>query len=607
MRGYNDEREMEKRSMRRLLALTGILCASLTLALSIGSSKAQDAGSATESKSPATETVTDKKAEEPIDEKWDAVVDFRHTGLLFTDVSVDDSAETFNFLIDSGASTSILSLHTAKRLGLPMVDSPMPAQGVGQQEMKLVQGVSCTVAGYEFTPQAWGVIDMGHIGGIGARRLDGILGCDFLYEFKECRFDFEKSKLYLDKFAPGERKKTVQDLVGSINEVPKMMEKLKGGDPVELMELMLKILKEMRGEKPVEEEQPAKKPEPKEDKSSAEPERYGVEPSDERVFLMETIQRFIGEAARAQTATQPASKTSVPFRMIESQQFPLVGKLVLGTLMFCDIRVNGEDVPVLFDTGAGAMLVLDSNEARRIDAGSSVNITVSGVGSSTASMGVAKSLTVGDFKSEQEQPTVNMNLQALFQQLENPILQMVGVKDVGAKGILGLPFCMQYRAMTIDFKDSMVHFEPYDDGKRHEHSDLVAADRDYILTAIRNVWGGLAGSVDFEANAMEPLEVILRGLEGALIVTSVDPEGEAALVGLERGDLILGVESDGLDGNKTFVPPSGTDDLNMMAAYRGFGAVMRLKVKKKRSGETKVIELPTARFTGSVEIPAWYK
>ena len=44
----------------------------------------------------------------------------RREGLLWISVTVPQSRESLNFLVDTGAGVSTLSLHTAKRLGLKL-------------------------------------------------------------------------------------------------------------------------------------------------------------------------------------------------------------------------------------------------------------------------------------------------------------------------------------------------------------------------------------------------------------------------------------------------------------------------------------------------------
>src|SRR6266849_3690213 len=57
-------------------------------------------------------------------------------GLLWLEVSVPQSQEQLNFLVDTGAGVSVLNLNTAKRLGLKL----------GQEVM--VRGVDTMIAGY---------------------------------------------------------------------------------------------------------------------------------------------------------------------------------------------------------------------------------------------------------------------------------------------------------------------------------------------------------------------------------------------------------------------------------------------------------------------------
>lgn len=603
------EQRTRSAAFLRMILAAGCLLASLGLMSTPASTYAQNAGEST----PAPEA-----AKVETNSEWDVVLDLRYEGLLFADVSVDGSARKFNFLVDSGASTSVFSLHLAERLGLPMMDSPMPAQGVGTQEMKLVSDVSINVDGFDWMPSMFAVIDTNHMGRIGDHRLDGILGCDFLYEFKTCEFDFENLKLRLKKFAPGERKRTIQDMAESMKELTDLVEKIKKvmeGDASfeELIEIATELLKRMleEGQKQAGGDSKESDDTP-ENKEPEKPKRYAPSPAGTRVHAMRDVLSALNAAFKAETndantetPSPYATKNSFPFRMIDAQ-IPLVGDIVIGTLMFTDIDVNGTTIPVLFDTGAATALVLDQGKARDLDTGEALSLTVSGVGTSTASLGIARSMTIGSAIDTSHTPAILMGLEELFSALNNPIMQMLGAKNLDAKGIVGLSWCMNYRTMTFDNLGRRISFEPYTSADRPKHMAGSTSSRDLLAGAVKNAWSGTAGDLGFEASSLSEMDKLLEVREGGLIVRSVAADGPANMAGLERGDLITHFEV--IDG-ETVVQEvaAGADELAFYLAYMGSGQRVRLKVERKRSNEAEWVALTTAPLVTSGSAPSWFK
>jgi hypothetical protein len=104
-------------------------------------------------------------------------IQFRE-GLLWAEVSVPQSNEPLHFLVDSGASASVVNLGTAKRLGLKL-----------GPKVK-VAGVAATLTGHwpvklsakarEFElPGEYLALDLSRLSGACSRSVDGLIGADF--------------------------------------------------------------------------------------------------------------------------------------------------------------------------------------------------------------------------------------------------------------------------------------------------------------------------------------------------------------------------------------------------------------------------------------------
>lgn len=99
-------------------------------------------------------------------------------GLIWVKVRVAGSAEPLNFLLDSGAGTSVLDLAAAKRLGMSF-GSRERVQRVGQAESaRRVSGFSAQIAGIpvDTSPLA---LDLSDTSSLCSRRIDGLIGHDF--------------------------------------------------------------------------------------------------------------------------------------------------------------------------------------------------------------------------------------------------------------------------------------------------------------------------------------------------------------------------------------------------------------------------------------------
>lgn len=102
-------------------------------------------------------------------------------GLLWVEISVPQSKECLHFLVDSGASVSVLNLSTAKRLGLrlgPKVDvTAVASKLTGHWPVKLTAKANQVQLPDEFL-----ALDLGKLSSACSRSVDGLLGADFFRE-----------------------------------------------------------------------------------------------------------------------------------------------------------------------------------------------------------------------------------------------------------------------------------------------------------------------------------------------------------------------------------------------------------------------------------------
>lgn len=116
-------------------------------------------------------------------------------GLLWVEVTVPQSKEPLNFLVDTGAGVSVINLSTAKRIGLKL----------GREV--LVHGVRTNLAGYwqeRMTarigdvklPRSYLAVDLGKLSSSCERPVDGLVGADF-FRSRVVQIDFETQRIRL--------------------------------------------------------------------------------------------------------------------------------------------------------------------------------------------------------------------------------------------------------------------------------------------------------------------------------------------------------------------------------------------------------------------------
>lgn len=120
-----------------------------------------------------------------------------HDGFLWVQVNMPQSTKPLNFLLDTGASVSVINLDTARRLRLRLGQSVV------------VEGVESTTKGFwpqRLTAKANGVplennylaVDLGQLGQACNCCVDGLIGADFFHG-KVVQLDFADHKIRLLK------------------------------------------------------------------------------------------------------------------------------------------------------------------------------------------------------------------------------------------------------------------------------------------------------------------------------------------------------------------------------------------------------------------------
>jgi len=127
-------------------------------------------------------------------------------GFILVKAQVGNHAEPLTFLVDSGASTSLLSLHTANRLHLRL-GAPEVAHGVGiDVKAYNVKALRVTAGDCELTKVDLAV-DLRNTALLCPQPVDGLIGADF-FAHKIIQIDYAGKHLRLLRDAPGDDGKT---------------------------------------------------------------------------------------------------------------------------------------------------------------------------------------------------------------------------------------------------------------------------------------------------------------------------------------------------------------------------------------------------------------
>lgn len=140
------------------------------------------------------------QAETGASSAFELPVQFRE-GLLWVEVSVSQSKVPLQFLVDSGASASVVSLSTARRLGLEF-GPKVKVRGVattliGYWPLKL-----SAEAGELELPDEYLALDLTKLSGACSRPVDGLIGADFFRD-RVVEIDYEAQRLRILAALPG--------------------------------------------------------------------------------------------------------------------------------------------------------------------------------------------------------------------------------------------------------------------------------------------------------------------------------------------------------------------------------------------------------------------
>src|SRR5205085_1451483 len=129
-----------------------------------------------------------------------ATVRFRLAGgtqpLILVPVEVNDQGP-FDFILDTGAGTSLLSVELADKLNVKVLGSKQGQSAGGAVSVSLAKVDSFAVGEARLPDVDVGIVDLKHITATVGARIDGDLGYNFLKSFR-VSIDYEKSQLRLD-------------------------------------------------------------------------------------------------------------------------------------------------------------------------------------------------------------------------------------------------------------------------------------------------------------------------------------------------------------------------------------------------------------------------
>ncbi|MCC6572749.1 MAG: aspartyl protease family protein [Planctomycetes bacterium] len=468
---------------------------------------------------------------------------FRYEGLIFVDAMVNGKGP-YNFLFDSGASTSILGERLATELAIKTVKSPMGAQGVGTQDMSLAIVETLRLADFEREEIPVGVMNLDHISGELGKHMHGIIGQNMIKYMRKIEFDFSTSTLSITRFKKGQ------------------------GPQIDAEELLLKVMIEggiggikipgFPGGDDDEGEEPAK---------PVKPAKPDDDPEDDDQFSAGPNGAF---GVTIDDAPALAS-TTFSYRHLDMGGLGLMEV----AMWFVDVKLNGHKHTLFFDTGASTLAVLTKKAAQGLKIDTSFEYGVKGVGESIASEGILDSLEIGDLKIAEPTCSV-MDLDAVLGQLE-----IVGGK---CDGIVGLPLATRFKRMIVDGETKQVTLEPY--GKGEANAFDPAEGEALMKQAVIATWNQKASKLGFGGDCvlLDDWEK-LKLKDGGLRVESVE-DGAAAKAGLKKGDIItavVGAEKDDA-GKAADMPARGISGLVMWACIQQPGTLITLRAL--RGGET---------------------
>ena len=116
--------------------------------------------------------------------------------LILLPAKVNDRGP-FEFILDTGAGTSLLSTELAKQLELKVIGSKEGQSAGGKVAVSLARVDSLVVGETKLDDVDVGIVDLSHIGRTVGAKIDGDLGYNFLKHFR-VTIDYRDSELRLD-------------------------------------------------------------------------------------------------------------------------------------------------------------------------------------------------------------------------------------------------------------------------------------------------------------------------------------------------------------------------------------------------------------------------
>lgn len=118
-----------------------------------------------------------------------------HDGFLWVRVNIPQSTEPLNFLLDTGASVSVINLNTAQRLGLRL-GQPVVVQGVESTTKGFWPQRLAARAGEVPLGNKYLAVNLRELGQACNCYVDGLIGADFFHG-KNVQIDFAERKIRL--------------------------------------------------------------------------------------------------------------------------------------------------------------------------------------------------------------------------------------------------------------------------------------------------------------------------------------------------------------------------------------------------------------------------
>lgn len=129
-----------------------------------------------------------------------ARVKFRLAGgaqpLILVPVEVNGEGP-FEFILDTGAGTSLLSAELGQKLGVKVIGSKQGQSAGGAVAVSLAKVSSLAVGSVKLEDVDVGLVDLSHIGKTVGTKIDGDLGYNFLKHFR-VTVDYRQSEIRLD-------------------------------------------------------------------------------------------------------------------------------------------------------------------------------------------------------------------------------------------------------------------------------------------------------------------------------------------------------------------------------------------------------------------------